>query len=404
LGIFSLKLYVYIVKEVLGQFFAALVILSTILVVSQLVRLSRELVAFGLSFENILLPFLYIILPFMSFNIPIAYLGAVMIGFGRFSADGEYAAMLATGFPLRKGAIPVMIMACVFYLAAAACSVYGEPWGRRQLEEFFNEKTQTEVDNLIKFRLQAGVFAEDFLRFVFYTEEISEDRTQFSNVMIAPGGNDGRWMIFAPSGVINGSVAEGRLHLKLENGVMHSKSAPSNEHSILKFESMELDLLRLFREQILGRADAQFDYRSYSPLELSAYVEKIKDDPAVPREHYWKARFLFHQRLATPFVIIIFACFGLVLGVTDPRSGKSQAYIGAIGGIIFGYVVVMGFKWFAEKGTISAPIAAWLPIFLLFLFGFWLLYQKNRLPPSESVFDPQHIPVLVKLRRVLRRS
>jgi lipopolysaccharide export LptBFGC system permease protein LptF len=93
------------------------------------------------------------------------------------------------------------------------------------------------------------------------------------------------------------------------------------------------------------------------PQKQPSSVNKIEADPAVPREHYWKARYLMHQRFATPFVIVIFTCFGLVLGVTDPRSGKSRAYIGAIAGIIFGYVIVMGFKWFAEKGTISAPIA-----------------------------------------------
>ncbi|MCX6124180.1 MAG: LptF/LptG family permease, partial [Proteobacteria bacterium] len=270
----SIKLYWYIVREVIPQFFSALIILSAILVVSQLVRMSRELVAFGLSPENILLPFLYIILPFMSFNIPIAYLGAVMISFGRLSSDGEYAAMLATGFPLKKSARPVFLIAVVLYVAAAACSVYGEPWGRKQLERFFYEKTQTEVDNLIKFRLQAGVFAEDFLRFVLYVERISEDRSTFSNVMIAPGGSsEESWMIMAPEGVITGSVAEGKLSLDLQNGVMHSSASATNEHSVLRFEKLELDLLRLFREQILGGTDAQYDYRSYFPTELNQYVD-----------------------------------------------------------------------------------------------------------------------------------
>ena len=382
------------------QFVTALVILSTILVVSQLVRLSKELVAFGLSPENILLPFLYIILPFMSFNIPIAYLGAVMVAFSRFSSDGEYAAMLAAGFPLKEGAKPVLLIAFVLYFVAAACSIYGEPWGRKQLESFFYEKTQTEVDNLIKYRLQAGVFAEDFLRYVLYTETISEDRSQFGNVMIAPGGSSNEsWMILAPKGTIKGSVAEGKLSLILLNGVMHASSLETNEHSVLKFDRLELDLLRLFREQILGGADAQFDYRSYTPGELNAYVDKLEKDPNKDMVLYWKARYLLHQRFATPFVILIFACFGLVLGVTDPRSGKNRAYFGAIGGIIFGYVVVMGFKWFAEKGTISAPIAAWLPNFLLTAFGFWLVYQKNRLPPSESPLDPQYIHSFIWLRK-----
>ena len=323
-----------------------------------------------------------------------------MVAFGRFSADGEYAAMLAAGFPLKQSARPVLAIAFILYFIAAACSIYGEPWGRKQLEIFFTEKMQTEVDNLIKYRLQAGVFAEDFLRYVLYTETISEDRAQFGNVMIAPGGSSTEsWMILAPKGSIKGSVAEGKLSLVLQNGVLHSSSVETNEHSVLKFDRLDLDLLRLFREQILGGSDTEFDYRSYSPMELNEYVNKLEREPPKDMALYWKARYLLHQRFATPFVIMIFTCFGLVLGVTDPRSGKNRAYFGAIGGVIFGYVVVMGFKWFAEKGQIAAPIAAWLPNFLLTSFGLWLVYQKNRLPPSESPLDPHYIQSWVWLRK-----
>jgi lipopolysaccharide export system permease protein len=132
-----LKIHWYIVKEVVPQFFSALVILSTILVVSQLVRLSEALVAFGVSLENILLPFLYIIVPFLSFNIPISYLAAVMLAFSRFSNDGEYAAMLASGFSLKRAAKPVFIIAIILYVIACFCAVYGEAWGRKELVSFY---------------------------------------------------------------------------------------------------------------------------------------------------------------------------------------------------------------------------------------------------------------------------
>ena len=377
-----------------------LVILSTILVVSQLIRLSDVLVAFGLTLENVFLPFLFIILPFMSFNIPIAYLGAVMISFSRFSADGEYAAMLASGLPLKRMALPVMIMAVFLYGVAAACSVYGEPWGRKELQNFFFRKTQTEVDSLIKHRLQPGVFTEDFLGYVMYAEKISEDRSRFENVMIAPGprSND-HFLILAPAGTVQGSVAEGRLFLDLENGVFHSSDKESDEHRVLKFDHVEFDLLRLFRDQILGSEAIDDDYRSYYPADLYKYVEKIEKDPSVDRTIYWKARYQMHQRFATPVIVIIFACFGMVLGVTDPRSGKNRAYIGAIAGVIFGYVVVMAFKWFAEIGKISAPVAAWLPNFILLAIGVWLVAQKNRLPPSESPLDPANIREWVWLKK-----
>ena len=395
-----MKIHWYIVKEVVPQFFSALVILSTILVVSQLVRLSEALVAFGVSLENILLPFLYIIVPFLSFNIPISYLAAVMLAFSRFSNDGEYAAMLASGFSLKRAAKPVFIIAVILYVVACFCAVYGEAWGRKELVSFYFRKTQTEVDNLVKHRLQEGVFSEDFMGYMLYAEKISSDRSRFGNLMIAPvAGSKERFTILAPTGGISGSVSEGKLNLLLEKGVLHSSSREHGEQSVLTFDQMQIDLLSMFRERILGGDEVKDDYRSYPPLKLYKYINSIENDPDVPRSIYYKARFLLHQRIATPFIVVIFACFGMVLGVTDPRSGKNKAYVGAIVGIIGGYVVLMAFKWFAEKGAISAPLAAWVPNGALLLFGWFLMYQKNRLPPSESPLDPQHIEWWVEFKR-----
>ncbi len=382
------------------QFFSTLVILSTVLVVSQLVRLSNTLVALGVSAENILLPFLYIIVPFLAYNIPISFLAAVMLAFSRFSNDGEYAAMLACGFPLKKAARSVMILAVLLYGVACFCSVYGEAWGRKELTRFYFRKTQSEVDNLIKNRLQAGVFSEDFLGYMLYAESISQDRTRFGNLMIAPTGSvQDRFMILAPSGTITGSVDEGKLNLVLEKGVMHSSDRRTGEQSVLKFDQFEVDLLRMFREKILGGEDSSDDYRSYPPGKLYHFVSELEKDPKADKNLYFKARFLMHQRFSTPFIVMFFACFGMVLGVTDPRAGKNRAYMGAIAGIIGGYVVVMGFKWFGEKGAVSAPVGAWFPMIALMCFAWFLMYQKNRLPPSESALDPQHIELWVKLKK-----
>ena len=395
-----MKLHWYIVKEVVPQFFSALIILSTILVVSQLVRLSEALVAFGVSLENILLPFLYIIVPFLSFNIPISYLAAVMLAFSRFSSDGEYAAMLASGFPLRRASKSVLIIGVILYFVASLCAVYGEAWGRKELVNFYFRKTQNEVDNLIKHRLQEGVFSEEFLGYMLYAEKISADRTRFGNLMIAPaGGSKDRFAILAPTGGITGSVQEGKLNLILEKGVLHASNRGRGEQSVLKFDQMEVDLLRMFRERILGGDEASDDYRSFPPFQLYDYITSIEKNPEVDRKVYYKARFLLHQRIATPFIVIIFACFGMVLGVADPRAGRNKAYVGAISGIIGGYVVMMAFKWFAEKGSIPAPLAAWLPNVVLLWFAWFLMYQKNRLPPSESPLDPQHIEFLTRIKK-----
>ena len=383
---------------------SALIIICSVIVVSQLVRLSEVLVTFGLSLENVFLPFLYIILPFLSVTIPMAYLFAVVLTFGRLSADGEWAALLASGFPLKRAAVPTLFVALILYGVAGYSALNLEAWGRRELVQFFYRKTQTELDNLIKYKLQSGVFLDDFLGYVLYAEKISPDRTKFENVMLAPGPDNHRdnFTLLAPSGNLTGSVETGDLRMSLDFGVGYSTQPGTGKVSVLKFNRADIDLLRIFREQIIGADSAGDDYRSYTPTELWNYVGQLKAMPKRSEElqgTYLRARYLLHSRIASPFAVITFALFGMVLGVTDPRRGKSFAYIGAILTIILGYVLMMSFKWLAENDHMGAPLAGWMPHLILLAFGGFLVYQKNRLPPSEGTLDPDNLPFIGWIRR-----
>jgi len=390
----------YLLKELLPQFFSALVVICSIIVVSQLVRLSEVLVAFGLSLENVFLPFLYIIVPFISLTIPIAFLFAVVLTFARLSADGEYPAMLAAGYPLKSSARPVFTVALVLYVIAALCAVNLEAWGRREMVQFLYKKTQTELDNMVKYKMQSGVFLDDFLGYVMYAERISADRTAFENVMLAPGGGKrSEFTVLAPSGHITGSVETGNLKMSLESGVVYSRRPQTEKISILKFNKAEIDLLKIFHEQILGADSAEDDYRSYRPAELYNYIQLLRAEESTKPQLLRRVEFLFHQRISSPFAVISFALFGMVLGVSDPRRGKSAAYVGAIVTIILGYVLLMGFKTFAEAGQLPIVVAAWLPNVILLLIGGFLFYQKDRLPPSESTMARSNLPFFGRFGR-----
>ena len=396
-----MTLFFYFLKELLPQFVTSLCVLSAVIVISQLIRLSEVLVTFGLTVENILLPFLFIMLPFLAFTIPIALMFAVLLAFSRFSADGEYTAMLASGYSLSRAAVPVLLIAALLYGVAAYCAMNFEPWGRRETIEFYHRKTQTELDNMLRVKLKPGVFLDDFLGYVLYAETVAPDRSSFENVMLAPGaGNtEQSFVLTAPKGFVSGAVETGDLRMSFENGVIYSSSAGSDEMSVVRFKRNELDLIRIFQEQIFGADSASDDYRSFRPQELWDYLDDfapLEELDDTQRKTYLKARFLFHQRLGLPFSCITFTLFAMVLGIQDERRGKGFGYLGSILTIILGYVFLMTFKFAAEKGDVPAPVAAWLPNIILLLLGSFLVFQKNRLPPSESAFDPKHFPIIRK--------
>ncbi|MFY7929958.1 MAG: LptF/LptG family permease, partial [Oligoflexus sp.] len=373
-----------------------------VIVVSQLVRLSEVLVTFGLSLENILLPFLFILMPFISIIVPIALLFAILLAFSRISADGEYAAMLASGYSLQRALLPVLTITAAAWGVATVGAVYFESWGRRETIQFYHRKTQTELDNMIRYQMKEGVFLDDFLGYVLYAETISPDRTRFENVMLAPGreSQTQHFTLLAPAASITGSVEHGDLRMAFDYGLIYSTQPDDDSSSVVKFKRAELDLLRIFRDQIFGAENPEDDYRSYTPQELWGYIDTValSNNPK-ERENYLKARYLFHQRFSMPFAAVIFALLAMVFGIHDERRGKSYGFLAACLSVVVGYVVMMSFKFLAEKGLLSAPLAAWLPNLILLSFAAFLLYQKNRLPPSESVFDLRHIPGLRNLRR-----
>lgn len=398
-GKISILVFRYLLKELIPQFLSVAVILCAVIVVSQLVRLSEMLVMFGISLENVLLPFLFIILPFLHMAIPMAYLFAVVLSFARLSADGEWAALLASGYSLRRAAVPTMLVAVCLYFSAVMAAIHLEPWGRRELTQFFYRKTQTELDNMIKYKLQPGVFFQDFLDYTLYAERISADRTRLENVLVAPANQakQGSFTLLAPSGQILGSVEAGNLRLVLEYGVGFATGSVDQEASVVKFKRAEFDLIRMFHEKILGPDAAEDDFRSYTPSELRAFISELASNPKRDEAVFRRARYLFHQRISSPFAVISFALFGMVLGIMDPRRGKSFAYVGAILTIIAGYMFKSAFDWLATNRGIPIIAAAWWPNVILFSCGLFLVYQKHRLPPSESTLALENLPLLNRL-------
>lgn len=382
----TLKSYIY--KEIVPLFFSTFCVLGAVLLISQLTQLVNVIVAFGFSLENLLLPLLFIIVPFLGLTIPIAYLFAVFLAFSRFSADGEVTGMLAAGYPIKRTAKPVIVVGVILFVVAATFSSYFEAWGRRATVQFTQRKTKTMLDSLVTSKLQPGVFLDNFLGYTLYAEKISEDRTQLSNVILSPGPDihDQKFVLIAPEATIAGRVKKGYLEMGFGDGVMYTPRGNPDNLSVLKFSTAKLDLLRIFGEQIFGKELGAGDYRSLPPGKLYQLIGDLKasgKDPVLLS----KAHYLFHQRIATPFVVIVFGILGVIIGVTHDRKGRSNGYMKAMVTVVAIYLVSMGFKWATERAFLPAVVGAWLPNVMLLAIAMWLLHQKNRLPPSESVLN-----------------
>ncbi len=383
----------YLLKETVPQFLFTLVIFCSLIAVSQLIRLSEILLAFGLTAENILLPFLYITVPFLPILIPISLLLAFMVSFAKMSEDGELIALFAFGYSLRRILQPLSIMIFVIYGITLYCNVELEAWGRREFVKFIYKKTQMEIDSLIRYKTQPGVFIQDFLGYVFYAEKIAPDHTHYENVFITPkqGSSEAFFAMVAPKAEITGSVDGGDLRMRLFDGFAYSPSAKEASTTTMRYGKADIDLLRIFEEQILGADEQKDDYRSLSFLQLR---HEIKNWSTVPekKDELRRAEYLYFSRLANPFLLIAFALFGLLLGIHDQRRPNGLSYLAAVATIIGCFILVVGCRWYGEKGIVPILLAVWTPPLILLMFSVFLVYQKNRLPLSEPLLAWRNRP------------
>lgn len=317
----------------------------------------------------------------------------MLITFSRLSADGELVALLAAGYPLKKIIMPLIFFTLLVYAVTTFCALNLEAWGRREFVQFIYRKTQMELDNIIRYRIQPGVFLTDFLGYVIYAEDISENRKVYRNVMLAPGNQEGQFVMFAPVATVNGSVENGDLKMSFYNGMAYSTNE-SDMTSVLKYQHAEIDILRVFQSKILGADSAKDDYRSYDFQQLIEYIRELRSQADYQKNQtYLRAFYLLLSRSANPLLVFAFCLFGIVLGISEQRHGKNTGYIGAIATVIGSFVLVVGCRWIAERGQMHPIFAAFFPMIFLILLAGFLFRQRNHLPPSESVWNIQYWPL-----------
>lgn len=380
----------YIWREIIPNIFTTLVMFCTVIVISQLLRLSEVLVAFGLSIENLLFPFLYIVVPFISIITPMSFLFGCVIGLSRLNSDGELTAIQAAGGSLWSIARSLLILVIPVIGVSIAAGVYLEGWGRREFINFIYKKTQTELDNMLRYRVQPGVFVENFLGYTLYTEEISSDRTEYKKVMLSPGNkNAAHFVILCPKARIIGSVSESNLMMELFDGISYAHSSDGGIPSVttFKFDRLEIDLLRVFRERILGGGDSGDDYRGFTPSQLKTALVEAENKQETNSALYRKMAYLYYSRLYNPFIAIFFLFSSILVAHRNTRKSGGSSYFSATGVIMLAYISIVASRWLVENDYIQVTLGILLPVTMLSLGSIIIFNIKSRLPPSESIFS-----------------
>lgn len=374
----------YIIREISSLFLLGIVIFTMVLLMGRLITLTDLVVSRGVPLADVSRMIMYLIPSFLVFTIPMAFLLAVLLSFGRFSADNEIVVIKASGVSLLQIMPPVIACALVAVLLALGASTIGVPWGNSA----FRDLSIQVVKQNITATIREKIFWDDIPGVVMYTDHYDEGTHALKGVIIHDGRNQDQPMtIFARDGVVSTAPGSQALQLSLYGGSIHMAGTGG--------------LYRLvhYGEYVMTvgeKGSSTSVSRNEPDMWLSELQHQI-DDPGTSEKNRLKLQAEFHSRFTFPCASLVFAILAVPLGIQNRRSGKSGGFTISIVIILSYYVLMSVGRTLAEKGTIPPVIALWIPNVIFLGIGWYFL----RLASSE-----QNLPQfpLKKIINFFRRS
>lgn len=333
----------------LVPFIGGFVFFMFVFLMFQVVRLADYFINHSVGLTLLAKLTVYISAAFLPVVIPVSFLVATLVGFGRLSADSEIVAFKASGISLYRLYIPVgflsvIIASMVFYL-----TYFYIPWGNREFKKTIVKLGNTKVVS----NLKEGTFTEGFFDLLVYADKVDVAKNRMNGIFIFDERDEKNPnAILAREGEVISLKTPSDLSaaaiLKLDNGAIHRSDIARNY-----YEKIDFDEYRLMLKVEEGRTDEIKYAKTLDASELKTQMAKYENDYSRYQEYaieYWK-------RIALALAPILFGVLGVGLGVVRMRSVKSNAIFIAFGVVIVYWGLHVLGASLAEKGTVAPFLA-----------------------------------------------
>ncbi len=346
--------------QLLPAFLLSTGVLTFILSIDTVYRLINLIVERGVGVGSVVLMLLYRLPQFLSVTLPLAIVVSVSLLIVRLSADLELTALKASGYSLWRIGQPIFAFGLLTTSIALVITLWLQPAGYAAFEA---EKLRILKSQTAR-TIQPKILSYDFPGKVLYVQERTED-DQLAGVFIADRDLTAESMVtVAETGRVEIDEKEQGLSLNLAQGTIHLEGA-AGAYRMIDFET--------------------FRY-SFRPPQIDA-AEQNGHIWGVPTAQLLQQSNASSQmelllRLTTPWACFAFALAMVPLGVSNPRHGRTGAYLRALILVLGHYILWLGSKELVS-GMRQTPHTLWLPPIAISLFG---LYQLMKIDQNSRSF------------------
>jgi LPS export ABC transporter permease LptF len=362
----------YVSKEVLVTSFFAVSVLSLVLVLGNVFRqLLDLLVNHDVPLDSIL-SFIGYILPFsLTFTIPWGFLTAVLLVFGRMSAESELISLRSNGVSMVRICIPVAIIAIGFSILCLWINVVVAPKAQAKMKQtLFRLATSNPI----------AMFGSDQVIDEFPGKKIYVERkegTSLFNILVYELGEGGE-----PISVIQ--AKKGRLETDLENKqvLLHleelrfeqrNQLMPQDFTKIRQGITMEAGTFPISLEELYEKNKKR---RRLSQMTLNELLKK-KNSPQ-NLEQKTAALTEVNKRFSFSLASFAFALVAVPLAITAHRKETSAGFLFSllIAFVYFFFIIMVDIV--RDNPKFYPAFLIWAPNVVFIGLGSWLFYRLSR--------------------------
>lgn len=227
----------YLIREMLGPFFASLLIINGIFFFGRLIPFLEVVLDLGVGPADFIRLFAYLFPNMMLYSIPMSSMFGVVVAFTRLSNDGEIMAMKAAGISLGQMLPAVLAVSLATGLLSGYSALVLTPAADQAMEKM--------MFNLVKEKVSSGVKSRTFSagvdKYVIYADKVDRRTGEWSGVYLADMTLEKRPMVtLARRGHISSDPENMSLSLMLEDGSIHRAEGATTQTVL--FEKYELQI------------------------------------------------------------------------------------------------------------------------------------------------------------------
>lgn len=365
----------YVTRSVLTTTLYAVFVLSIVLILGNIFKEALDLLINRDVPVGYLLFFIACVLPFsFTFTIPWAFLTAVLLNFGRMSADNETIALRACGVSLARTCIPVLLLGTLLSVFCLWISVQVAPAAELAMRRSLAAMAKSNPSSLFI----AGEVIDAFQNRKIYVG--GNDHGSLSDITIVEENDNGGILatVRARTGTIEAAPDGSALIMTLHNALTeqrehgHENDLTAITHGVsLQEVSVRVPLDELVRGGLLDRP-----LRTYNLSELFALLRRPANDTSWPPRVAVLTE--LSKRPSLALASLAFAFLALPLGIVAQRKETSAGFAISIA-VAFGYYFFVELSHMLRGRADAYPyLILWIPNALFVSVGIWLLWRLDR--------------------------